>query len=137
MAKSVMLASMVIIGGTDLSTYCSRIEFSIEAESKDTTTFGSAGWHEELSGIKSGSLALTFKQDVAASALDSILFPLFGTVATMEVRMANGARSTSNPAYLSSVNIRQYNPISGSVGDTAETGGLTWPTTGAVTRATA
>jgi hypothetical protein len=137
MAKSVMLASMVIIGGTDLSNYCSRIELSIEAESKDSTTFGSSGWHEELSGIKSGSLAVTFKQDVAASAIDSILWPLFGTVQTMEVRMANGARSTSNPAYTGSVNLRQYNPITGSVGDLAETGGLTWPTTGPITRATA
>ncbi|HET6262351.1 MAG TPA: hypothetical protein VFG99_08955 [Chloroflexia bacterium] len=137
MAKSVMLASVVIIGGTDLSTYCSRIEFSLEAESKDGTTFGSNGWHEELSGIKSGSLGLTFKQDVAASALDSILFPWFGTIQTMEVRMNAGARSTSNPAYLGSINLRQYNPITGSVGDLAETGGLTWPTTGAVTRATA
>jgi len=137
MAKSVMLASFVSIGGTDLSAYCSRIEFSVEAESKDTTTFGSGGWHEELSGIKSASLALTFKQDVAAAALDSILWPLFGTTPTFEIRMSNAVVGTSNPKYSGTVNMRQYAPISGSVGDTAETGGLTWPTTGAVTRATA
>jgi predicted secreted protein len=137
MAKSVMLASMLIVDGTDLSSYCSRIELSLEAESKDTTTFGSGGWHEELSGIKSGSVAVTFKQDMAVAALDSILFAMFGTVKTVEVRMNNGARSTSNPAYTGSVNIRQYNPISGSVGDTAETGGLTWPLTGAISRVTA
>lgn len=134
MAKSVMLASVVIIGGTDLSSYCSRIEFSVEAESKDTTTFGSGGWHEELSGIKSGTLALTFKQDVAAAALDSILFPFFGTIQTMEVRMNNAVVGASNPKYTGSVNVRQYAPISGSVGDTAETGGLSWPTTGAIAR---
>ncbi len=137
MAKSVMLASVLILGGTDISAYCSRIELSLEAESKDTTTFGSGGWHEELSGIKSGSVAVTFKQDMAVAALDSILFPLFGTVQTVEVRMASGARSTSNPAYTGSVNMRQYNPISGSVGDTAETGGLTWPLSGAIARQTA
>jgi hypothetical protein len=134
MAKQVMLASMLIVGGTDISSYCSRIEVSLEAESKDTTTFGSGGWHEELSGIKSGNVAVTLKQDVAAAALDSILFPMFGTVQTGEVRMNNGARSTSNPAYTGNLNIRQYNPISGSVGDTAETGGLTWPWTGPVSR---
>lgn len=137
MAKSVMLASMLIVGGTDISAYCSRIEFSVEAESKDTTTFGSGGWHEELSGIKSGTVAVTLKQDMAPGALDSILWPMFGTVQTMEVRMANGARATTNPAYTGSVNVRQYNPITGSVGDTAETGGLSWPTTGAVQRVTA
>lgn len=137
MAKSVMLASMLMVNGTDLSSYCSRIEFSVEAESKDSTTFGSGGWHEELSGIKSGTVAVTFKQDMAVSALDSILWGLFATQPTFEVRMNNGARSTSNPAYTGNLNLRQYNPISGSVGDTAETGGLTWPTTGAVARQTA
>lgn len=136
MAKQVMLASVLILGGTDISSYCSRIEVSLEAESKDTTTFGSGGWHEELSGIKSGSIAVTLKQDVAAAALDSILFPMFATVQTVEVRMNSGARSTSNPAYTGSVNVKQYNPISGSVGDTAETGGLTWPLTGAIARQT-
>jgi hypothetical protein len=136
MAKSVMLASMLLVGGTDISAYCSRIEFSVEAESKDATTFGSGGWHEELSGIKAGSVAVTFKQDMAVAALDSILWPLFATQPTFEVRMNNGARSTSNPAYTGSLNLRQYAPISGSVGDVAETGGLTWPTTGAVTRQT-
>lgn len=137
MAKSVMLASMLLVGGTDLSAYCSRIEFSVEAESKDATTFGSGGWHEELSGIKAGSVGVTFKQDMAVAALDSILWPLFATQPTFEVRMNNGARSTSNPAYTGNLNLRQYAPIAGSVGDVAETGGLTWPTTGAVTRQTA
>lgn len=136
MAKSVMLASMLMVGGTDISSYCSRIEFSLEAESKDSTTFGSGGWHEELSGIKSGTLAVTLKQDMAVAALDSIIFALFATTPTFEVRMNNGARSTSNPAYTGTINLRQYAPISGSVGDTAETGGLTWPTTGAVSRQT-
>ncbi len=135
MAKSVMLASVILINGTDLSAYCSRIELSVEAESKDTTTFGSGGWHEELSGIKSGSLALTFKQDVAAAALDSILWPLFGTTPTFEVRMNSGAVGASNPKFTGTLNMRQYAPISGSVGDVAETGGLTWPVTGAITRA--
>jgi hypothetical protein len=136
MAKSVMLASMLIVGGTDISAWCSRIEFSVEAESKDATTFGSGGWHEELSGIKAGSVAVTFKQDMALAGLDSVLWPLFGTQPTFEVRMSNGARSTTNPAYTGNVNLRQYAPISGSVGDTAETGGLTWPTTGPVQRQT-
>lgn len=136
MAKQVMLASMLLVGGTDISAYCSRIEFSVEAESKDATTFGSGGWHEELSGIKSGTVSVTLKQDITVSGLDVILWPLFATQPTFEVRMNNGARSTSNPAYTGNINLRQYAPITGSVGDTAETGSLTWPTTAAVARQT-
>jgi hypothetical protein len=135
MAKQVLLQSMVMIAGTDLSTYCSKIELQVEVEEKDATTFGSAGWHENLGGIKSGSLALTFKQDVAAAAIDSILWPFLGTLQTFEVRLVNTARSTSNPAYTGSCLIRQHNPISGSVGDVAEMS-ITWPTSGAITRAT-
>lgn len=135
MAKFVMTAGYVALNGTDLSDYCSSIQLQIEAESKDTTTFGSGGWHAELSGIKSASLALQFKQDVAASAIDSIMWPLFGTVVTFEVRATQAAVGTSNPKYTGSVNVRQWNPISGSVGDTAEVS-VTYPTTGAVSRAT-
>src|SRR3954464_7063199 len=120
MAKQVLLASYIALGGTDLSTYCSKIELTLEGESKDSTTFGSGGWHEELSGIKSASLALTFKQDVAAAAIDSIMFPLFGTVVTFETRASSTSVSTSNPKYTGSINIKQWNPIAGGVGDVAE-----------------
>jgi hypothetical protein len=71
MAKFVLTAGYVAINAGDLSSYCSSIQLQIEAESKETTTFGSSGWHEEISGIKSATLALVFKQDVAAAALDS------------------------------------------------------------------
>jgi hypothetical protein len=134
-AKFVLTAGYVAINGTDLSSYCSSIQLQIEAESKDTTTFGSSGWHEELSGIKSASLALQFKQDVAAAALDSIMWALFGTVVTFEVRATSASVGTSNPKYTGSINIRQWNPIAGGVGDTAEVS-VTYPTTGTVTRAT-
>lgn len=135
MAKQVLLQSFISVGGTDLSAYCSKIELQVEVEEKDATTFGSAGWHENLGGIKSGSLALTFKQDVAASAIDSILWPFLGTVQTFEVRLSNAVVGTSNPKYTGSALVRQHNPISGSVGDMAEMS-VTWPTTGAITRAT-
>jgi hypothetical protein len=136
MAKFVLTAAYVALNSTDLSAYGASAQLQIEAESKDTTTFGSSGWHEELSGIKSGSLALMFKQDVADNALDEIMFALLGTVVTFEVRATQSAVGTSNPKYTGSVNIRQWNPISGSVGDVAEVS-VTYPTTGAVSRATA
>lgn len=135
MAKQVLLAAYVNINGTDLSAYASKAELKITAEDKDTTTFGSAGWSEVLAGIKSYELAVTFKQDVAAAAIDSILWPLFGTVVSMEVRLNNSARSTSNPAYTGNVLIKEHNPISGSVGDVAEND-VTYPGSAALSRQT-
>jgi hypothetical protein len=136
MAKQVLLQSYISLNASDLSAYCSKIELSVEVEDKDTTTFGSAGWTEVLGGLKSAELSLTFKQDVAASAIDSILWPLLGTVVAFETRLNNAAVGTSNPKYTGSVLVKEWAPINGSVGDVAEVD-VSYPTTGAVTRATA
>lgn len=136
MAKMVLKASYLALNATDLSSYTSKIELSAEVEEKDITTFASSGWTEVLGGLASGSLAIGLKQDVAASALDSIMWPLFGTVVTFAVRLDNAAVGTSNPQYSGSVLIKEWKPIAGSVGDTAEVD-VTYPTSGAVARATA
>lgn len=135
MAKMVLLASYVNLNSNDLSTYAAKIELTVDVEDKEVTTYGSAGWKEVLGGLKSGSLALTFKQDVAAAALDSIMWALLGTVVTFEVRLSNSAVGVSNPKYTGSVLIKSWNPISGNVGDAAEVS-VTYPTSAAVTRAT-
>ncbi len=136
MAKMALLASYVSINGVDYSSYCNKIELTVEVEEKDVTTFASLGWKEVLGGLKSGSLALGLKQDVAAAAVDALTWALLGSVTPFEVRLSNAAVGTSNPKYTGSVLIRQWSPINGSVGDVAEVS-VTWPTSGAVARATA
>lgn len=135
MAKSVLLASFIALNAGDLSAYCSKIELKAEVEDKDVTTFASGGWSEVLGGIKSFELGLTFKQDVAASAIDSIMWPLFlAGITTFEVRLSNAVVGASNPKYTGSVLIKEWAPISGSVGDVAEVD-VTFPGTAALTRA--
>jgi len=136
-AKQVITAAYLALSGTDYSSYCSKIELSIESEEKDTTTFGSSGWKENLLGLGSASLAMTFKQDVAAAAIDSTLSAIFfaKTAVTFEVRMNSAAVGVSNPKYTGSVTPKEWKPISGTVGDVAEVD-VTWSVTGAVTRAT-
>lgn len=136
MAKMVLLASYVALNANNLSSYCNKVELTTEVEDKDITTYGSLGWKEVLGGLKSGELGLEFKQDVAASAIDSIMWPLLGTVVTFEVRLDNAVVGTSNPKYTGSVLINGWNPIEGSVGDEASVG-VEYPTSGAITRATA
>lgn len=136
MPKMVLLAEYVSIGGTDLSAYANKAELSAEVEEKDVTTYASLGWKEVLGGLKSGTLALEFKQDFAATKLDSVMWPLFGTVVPFEVRPDQAAVGTSNPKWTGSVLIKAWNPISGSVGDEASVS-VSYPTSGAITRATA
>ncbi|MFD5874012.1 hypothetical protein [Streptomyces sp. NPDC060322] len=136
MAKMVLLAAFVSIGGNDLSAYTRKAEVTVEVEDKDVTTYASLGWKEVLGGLKSGELGLEFLQDVAATKIDSIMWPLLGTVVPFVVRLDSAAKSTSNPEWTGSVLINGWNPIEGSVGDEASVS-VGYPTSGAVVRATA
>ncbi|MFD4551416.1 hypothetical protein [Streptomyces sp. NPDC058466] len=130
----VLTAEYIALASNDLKAYCNKAELSVEVEEKDVTTYASAGWKEMIGGLKSGELGLEFKTDFAASALDSILWPLFGTVVTFEVRPTQAAAGASNPKWTGSVLVKELKPISGGVGDEA-TQSVSFPTTGAVTRA--
>jgi hypothetical protein len=136
MPKMVLLAEFVSLAGNDLSEYCRKAELSTEVEDKDVTTYASLGWKELLGGLKSGELGLEFLQDVAATEIDSIMWPLLGTVVPFEVRLSQAVVGTSNPKYSGSVLVNGWNPIEGSVGDEASVS-VGYPTSGAVARATA
>jgi hypothetical protein len=135
MAKFVLTAEFVTIASTDVTASCSQAELQITVADEDVTNYASLGWHERLGGLKDAKLVLNFYNDFAATALDSVFWPLLGTVQTFEVRGTQSARGTSNPAYTGSVLITDWNPITGKVGD-VDTVSVTWPSTGAITRAT-
>ncbi|MET9411272.1 hypothetical protein ABZX90_36845 [Streptomyces sp. NPDC002935] len=136
MAKMVLLAEFVSLNGTDLSSFCRKAELSTEVEDKEVTTYASLGWKELLGGLKSGELGLEFLQDVAATQIDSIMWPLLGLVVPFEVRLSQAAVGTSNPKWTGNILINGWNPIEGSVGDEASVS-VGYPTSGVVTRATA
>ncbi len=136
MAKMVLLAAFVSLGGNDLSSYTRKAELTTEVEDKDVTTYASLGWKEVLGGLKSGELSLEFLQDAAATKIDSIMWPLLGTVVPFVVRLDNSAKSANNPEWTGSVLVNGWNPIEGGVGDEASVS-VGYPTSGAVARATA
>ena len=136
MPKMVLLAAYLTLASNDLSEYARKIELTVDVEEKDVTTYASLGWKEVLGGLKSGELGLEFLQDVAATELDSIMWPLLGTVVAFQARLDNSTTTTSNPMYSGSVLIKGWNPIEGSVGDEASVS-VTYPTSGVVTRTTA
>jgi hypothetical protein len=136
MAKQVITSRFVSIGTADVSSALSGASLEISVEEVDKTSLGSNGWREVAAGLKSGSLTLNFMQDYAVGAIDSLLYPLIGTEATVTMRASSATVSSSNPAYTAVVLVSQYTPIMGAVGDLA-TFDVTFPTVGAVTRATA
>jgi hypothetical protein len=132
----VLTSTFLGLNGVDRSSWVSKVEVAVEVEEKDVTTFASAGWKEVLGGLKSGSIAVTFKNDVADSQLDDTMWALLGTVVAFETRATSAMVGTSNPKYTGNVLINGWTPISGSPGDVNEQS-VTYPTSGAVTRAEA
>jgi len=135
LAKFVATDYKVTINGTNLSTSLASVELPIEIDEQETTAFGSE-WRTRIAGLKSGSITLEFHQDFAAGALDSILWPLLGTNATVVVTPTSGTVTASNPSYSGTFLVTQYTPYASTVGDLA-TVSLTWSLSGALTRATA
>lgn len=135
MAAFVLTDAYIALNGSDRSAYIKQVALNVETAEQDVTDFADAGWTVPISGLKSGSLALTFNQDVAASQIDSIMWPLLGTTVSFEVRATNASVGASNPKYTGNILVTSWNPITGSVGDVAEVS-VTYPVSGAVTRAT-
>jgi predicted secreted protein len=137
MAKQIIQNPVVIIGTGTVSSNCAQVTISLTAEDVDTTNFGSAGWKERTGGLKDGSVSFEWQQDYAAAAIDATFFPLLGTQVAFEVRPASTAAvGSGNPKYSGTLLVTEYSPVDSAVGDLA-TFSTTWPTVGAVARATA
>lgn len=127
--------SVSINGSTALASYLTQVELKATANDVTTTAFGSS-WVTRVAGLKEGSLTLQFNQDYATSTVDATLWPLLGTNATVVIKPTSTAVSANNPAYTAICVVNDLTPVSGNIGDLA-TFSVTWPTTSAISRATA
>jgi hypothetical protein len=127
--------SVTINGSTALNSYLTQVELTASATDVTTTAFGSS-FVTRVAGLKEGSLTLAFNQDYASGTVDATLFPLLGANATVVIKPTSSAVSSANPSYSAVCLVTELTPVSGTIGDLSVFT-VTWPTTGAVTRATA
>jgi hypothetical protein len=125
----------ITLNGTNLSSYLTHAELKISANDVTTTSFGGS-YVTRVAGLKEGSISLTFNQDFAASSVDATIYPLIGTLGTVVITPTSTAVGTANPAYTAVASIIDYSPFASNIGDLA-TFSVTWPTSGAISRATA
>jgi hypothetical protein len=135
MAVMALTTQYTAINAVDESANIKSSTLVVDVDQLDTTDFASAGWVEYIGGLKSGTLSIEFQDDVAAAAIDTKLWALLGTVTTFEVRLTSAAVGASNPKWTGSILISQHS-AGGAVGDLAMKS-LSFPTSGAVTRAVA
>lgn len=132
MAALALTDVTVTLNATDISDYVKSVTLDLNANTLDSTTMGDS-WTEMIGGVKSGSVSIELVDDFADSAIDDILFPLFGTVVTFAARPTSAVVGSSNPSYSGSVLVNQLTAF-GSHGELA-TKSLTWPTSGTIARA--
>lgn len=138
MAIAVLTNAFVSVNAVTLSDHASQVTVNDNRSPVDITAFGATNT-AVTKGLGDASVSVTFFQDFAAGKIHATLQPLIGssTPVTIEVRQDAGARSTTNPAYVMSGLLMNYNMVDGSVGEastiTAEfvngsQAGVTYPT---------
>lgn len=135
MAAFALTYSYLSVASNDLSTYVRSIDLQVNGETVDVTAMSSTSWRSFVAGLRSWSIPVTLNTDVAASALDSILWPLYQTSVAIEIRATGAAVGTSNPKWTGSGILTPGSIFGGSTGDASSTS-FTIVGSGALTRAT-
>lgn len=139
MAKLVLTNAYVVFASTDISSYVSSVSLSTTLDVVETTAFGDTA-RKRIAGLADNAITLEFHQDFASGALEQLVYPSdatskIGTAVAMEIRPVNTTVAPTNPKYSFSALITEWTPINGAVGELA-TVSVTWPISGAITKAT-
>lgn len=134
MAKLVLTDVVVTLAGNTISDHVASVTLTTDVAEVTTTAFGDTAV-KRVGGLKDNSVQFEFHQDFATSNLESIVYPLIGTVAAITVKPTSDAIATSNPEYQFNALISSWSPIAGAVGDLA-TVSVTWQISGEITKDT-
>lgn len=134
LTPTVLTDAFILINAGNISDHGNKVGINATVADLKTTAFGQT-WEARVGGLKDGTIDFDFINDFVAANLDSIFWPLLGTIATFEIRPTSAARGTGNPAYTGSILIKDWKPIVGNVGGLATTS-VSFPTSGAVLRQT-
>jgi hypothetical protein len=136
MPRIVLTNAQITINAVDLSDHIASVTLSTSNDVVDTTGFSSTAARTRVAGLLDNSLTLEFHQDFATSNVEATIFPLIGTNTTVIVKPTSSAVSATNPSYTCSASVVEWQPLSGAVGELA-TASVTWPISGAITKAVA
>jgi hypothetical protein len=136
MARIVLTDAKVTINSVNLSDHIASISLSTSADVVETTGFSSTAARTRVAGLQDNSVTLEFHQDFATSNVEQTIYPLIGTTTTIVVTPTSSAAGATNPSYTFTALVSEWQPLSGAVGELA-TASVTWPISGAITKAVA
>jgi len=134
MARIVLTNASITFASTDISSYVSSVTLSTSLDVVDTTAFGSTA-RSRVAGLADNQVTVEFFQDFASGALESIVYPTIGTSVAMVIKPVSGTTTAVNPQYSFNALVSEWQPLSGAVGELS-TASVTWPVSGAITKAT-
>jgi len=136
MPRLVLTNAKVTINSVNLSDHIASVTLSTSADVVDTTGFSSTAARSRVAGLLDNSVTLEFHQDFATSNVEQTIYPLIGTTTTVVVTPVDTTVGATNPSYTFSALVAEWQPLSGAVGELA-TASVTWPISGAITKAVA
>ena len=139
MARIVLTDAYVVFASTDISSYVTSVTLSSTLDVVETTAFKDTA-RTRVAGLRDNQITLEFNQDFASGALETLVYPSdattkIGTAVAMEVRPTCSSVGPNNPKYTFNALISEWQSLSGAVGELA-TVSVTWPISGAITKAT-
>lgn len=135
MAVIVFTDASLVLNAVNLSDHVKEVKLDAEVEDLDSTVMGTSGWKSRETGLKDGSITVTFLQDFAAASVDATIWAAFGTKVAFTLKPTTAATSATNPAYSGTVLVNQHT-VGAQVGQLGEVS-VTFPVSGAISRATA
>ncbi len=122
MARFILTDAKVSIDGVDLSDRVRSVAVSTSSDLQEASTMGE-GNVVRLNGLTDFSFEVGFAQDFDSGKVDDTLFPLVGAD-PFEVRVQpvkSQAISSTNPEFVGSCVLGNYEPLNGNVGELSET----------------
>jgi len=133
MARIVLTDAKVTINSVNLSSFIASVSLSTTTDVIETTAFGSTAAKTRVAGLQDNSVTLEFHQDFATSSVEATIYPLLGSNTTIVVSPTSTVSATS-PSYSFTALVSEWTPLNGGVGELA-TASVTWPVSGAITKA--
>jgi hypothetical protein len=136
MARIVLTDAKVTINSVNLSSYISSVTLNTSSDVVETTGFSSTAARTRVAGLQDNSVTIEFFQDFATSLVEQTIYPLLGTTTSVVVLPTSSAAGPTNPSYTFTALVSEWQPLSGAVGELS-TASVTWPISGAITKAVA
>lgn len=136
MARIVLTDAKVTINGVNLSDHLASITINESVDVVETTAFSSTATKTRVGGLRDNSVTLEFHQDFATSSVEATIYPLIGSVTSIVVQPTSSAVGATNPSFSFNALVAEWTSLSGSVGELS-TASVTWPISGAITKAVA